>query len=85
MNHLSTNLKSLVETRRQILSYARNLKNLPADSKLKRVVLKVDLTKLEPAAEKILVCELKRRRALGEIMFIRKDAIVTQNISQHTE
>jgi hypothetical protein len=70
-------VKSNEYIRTQIIKNAHKMRDVRADVCFKRAVLKPDLTKTEQIEEKALIVDLKRRRGLGEKVFIRRGKIET--------
>ena len=67
-----------VDTKRALLQKAKDLRNM---SDYKHVFINPDLTPVQQKADKLLREELKRRRASGEDVIIRRGKIVNRNLS----
>jgi hypothetical protein len=70
-------VKSNAHIKNQILMNAKKMRHVADNVVYKKAVLKPDLIKDEQQQEKILISELKRRKALGEKVFIRRGKIET--------
>ena len=65
--------------RKEILSHAKNMKNLDINDPFKKISIKPDLTKAEQAIEKELLISYRTRKANGEQVFLRRGKITTAN------
>jgi hypothetical protein len=65
------------DKRRKLLDAAKNLRLLPDENKRKKYFIKPDLTRQQQESEKILIAELKQKRAEnpGDTIFIRHGKI----------
>lgn len=66
-----------IGTKFDILTNSRKLRDLNEEDPLRKIVIKPDLTKAQQEADKLLVNELKARRAAGQHCKIVKGNIVT--------
>lgn len=72
------------ESRRAMLYKAKNLRKLSDDHPLKPVVIKMDLTKSQQQAEKLLQVSLKSRREAGDDCVIWRGKVVLRSeINRH--
>jgi hypothetical protein len=68
-------VKGSLALKAELFRNIKKMKDLPTDHDYIKVVLRHDLTKKQQEAEKILVSEMRQRRAKGESVYIYKGKI----------